>query len=220
MKTFFLLITALFLFRGNAAAQAPDKIGPMSIADMIELPGWFTEDFLAYMPQPEYANAIPAHMGDVEILCVLGTWCSDSKREVPRLIRILQAKNIAPEKLTLIGVDRSKRDPDGVAQRYKVDRVPTFVFLRDGKEIGRIVEAPMASLEKDMLGIIDPNAGTAAPPPPQLPPPPITIEHPDGSVQQHEGQHDPGAHHPDGHHPPHPHDHEHPQPQADPQPPR
>jgi hypothetical protein len=218
MNTLSALAVAFLLLCGSASAQTPDKLGPMTIADMIELPGWFAEDFVGYMPQPEYANAIPAHMNDVEIICILGTWCSDSKREVPRMIRILQAKNIPPEKLKMIGVDRSKRDPDGLSQRYNIERVPTFVFLRGGKEIGRIVESPLASLEKDMLGIIDPDAGKAAPPPPQLPPPPITIEHPDGSVQHPDGQHHPDAHHPDGHHPPHPHGHEHPQQQADPQP--
>ncbi len=210
MKTFFLLAVGVLLFCSAGQAQDNDHVGPMAIEDALELPGWFSEDFLTYVPQPEYHNAIPYLMEDVEILCIMGTWCSDSKREVPRMIRILQTKNIAPEKLRLIAVDRTKRDPAGVALNYGVDRVPTFIFLRNGLEIGRIVEAPLASLEKDMLGIIDPNAGKGAPPPPppDMPPPPVTIEDADGTVQPEAGQH------------PHEHEHEHEHPKTEPEPPK
>ncbi len=212
MKAIFFAAAAMLLLHTTAPAQTEERVGPMTVADMLDLPGWFNEDFISYTPQREYSDAIPQHMGDVEIICVLGTWCSDSKREVPRMIRIMQANNIAPEKLLMFGVDRQKRDPDGMAQRYNIEKVPTFVFLRNGKEIGRIVESPLATLEKDMLGIVDPNAGKGVPPPPpeHMPPPPETIEGADGTV-----------HPPDGHHPPeHPIVHPHEQPQTDQEPPR
>lgn len=167
-----LFIAAALLLMLAASAQAQDaevKVGPLGIEDLIELPGWFGEDFLTYQPQREYHEALPKHMQDVEILCILGTWCSDSKREVPRMIRLMQTVNIPPDKLKLIGVDRQKIAPGGEQRVYNIERVPTFIFLRGGKEIGRIVEAPLASLEKDMLGIIDPDAGKGAPPPPPAP---------------------------------------------------
>jgi hypothetical protein len=209
----FVLLLPFSVMRGQGA----DLTGPLNIEDLLDLPGWFGEEYLGYAPNPVYLDPIPRFMSDVEIVCVLGTWCSDSKRDVPRMIRIFQMKNITPEKLRLVGVDRSKRDIGGVAQRYAIERVPTFVFLRNGKEIGRIVEAPLASLEKDMLGIIDPNAGKAAPPPPPHHMPPVTVEGADGTVEHHEHPHHPHEHphHPDDpHHPHHPH---HPQDQAHPE---
>ncbi|MBR9975819.1 MAG: thioredoxin family protein [Bacteroidetes bacterium] len=162
----FLLFAALtpLLFVSQLQAQdTPVLVGPLTIADLIELPGWFGEDYLGYQPERRYLDPIPEHMNDVEIVCFLGTWCSDSKRDVPRMIRIFQTKNLAPEKLRLIGLDRAKRSPEGEEARYDIERVPTFIFLRDGEEIGRIVEAPLASIEKDMLGIIDPEAGKGDP---------------------------------------------------------
>ncbi|MDX9758882.1 MAG: hypothetical protein RBU27_06945 [Bacteroidota bacterium] len=158
----FLCITAILLFTVGTAARAQDApvlTGPIGIADLLDLPGWFGEDFLSYTPMPVYLADIPRHIEDVEILCFLGTWCSDSRREVPRMIRLLQATNRPPETMRMIGLDRAKRSPDALEARYAIERVPTFIFFRDGEEIGRIVEAPLGSLEKDMLGIIDPDAG-------------------------------------------------------------
>jgi hypothetical protein len=155
--------TMLLVAPATQAQEAKVLTGPLTVADLIELPGWFGEEYLTYQPAREYLDRIPEFLTDVDIVCFVGTWCSDSKRDVPRMIRIFQTKNLPPEKLQLIGVDRAKRSPGGEAGKYDIDRVPTFVFLRDGKEIGRIVEAPLASLEKDMLGIIDPDAGKGSP---------------------------------------------------------
>ncbi|MFZ1731499.1 MAG: thioredoxin family protein [Bacteroidota bacterium] len=160
----FLTITAVLLLASASSLRAQEEkilTGPVTVADLIDLPGWFGEDYLGYKPVSHYIDRIPDLIKDVDIVCVLGTWCSDSKRDVPRMIRIFQTKNIPPEKLQMIGVDRDKRSPNGEASQYNVDRVPTFIFIRNGREIGRIVEAPLASLEKDMLGIIDPEAGKA-----------------------------------------------------------
>jgi hypothetical protein len=37
---------------------------------------------------------------------------------------------------------------------FDITNVPTFIFYRNGKEINRIVESPVISLEKDMLSIL------------------------------------------------------------------
>jgi hypothetical protein len=39
-------------------------------------------------------------------------------------------------------------------EELKVERVPTFIFYRDGKEIGRIIENPKTSLIEDFLEIV------------------------------------------------------------------
>ena len=37
---------------------------------------------------------------------------------------------------------------------YEIEYVPTFIFYREDKEIGRIIETPILSLEEDMLAIL------------------------------------------------------------------
>ncbi len=148
-----------FVFSGGAFAQdaGKDLLGPINVEDLLMLPGWFAEDYIRYRPVPVYVDEIPQYIDDVQIVCVLGTWCSDSKREVPRMIRILQTNNIDPAKMTMIGVDKERRSPGNEAEKYNIEKVPTFIFLKNGEEMGRIVETPIGSLEKDMLGIIQGN---------------------------------------------------------------
>lgn len=91
---------------------------------------------------------------DITVVVVLATWCSDSKRHVPRFLKIADLSSIPPSHITFYGVDRSKKSRDGVTDQFHIDFVPTFIFFKNGREIGRIVEAPRSSMEEDILAIL------------------------------------------------------------------
>ena len=90
----------------------------------------------------------------VDVLVYYGSWCSDSRREVPRFLRIMEKGGFAEDRVRFYALDRSKQSPDGLTQRYGIEMVPTFIFFRDGKEIGRIVELPKTTLEGDIIEIL------------------------------------------------------------------
>ncbi len=104
--------------------------------------------------ETELAALIGAARGDVNVLVVLGTWCPDSRREVPKFLKIADRAGIPPDRIRLYAVDRSKTSPDGVTAQYRIERVPTFIFQRGGKEVGRIVEQPRGTMEAEMLAIL------------------------------------------------------------------
>ena len=60
--------------------------------------------------------------------------------------------------LEVIAVDRKpeayKASPTGEEKGLNIHRVPTFIFYKDNKEIGRIVEYPKQDFERDILTII------------------------------------------------------------------
>jgi thiol-disulfide isomerase/thioredoxin len=90
----------------------------------------------------------------IQVDVFFGTWCSDSRRELPRFFKVLDSIGFRADHVRLFGLDRSKRSSDGLTEFYDIEFVPTFIFLREGKEIGRITEKPMASIEADMLSIL------------------------------------------------------------------
>ena len=51
------------------------------------------------------------------------------------------------------GKDLYKQSPGRSELNFGIERVPTFVFLRDGVEIGRITETPTNTLEEDVAHI-------------------------------------------------------------------
>ncbi|MBP8067169.1 MAG: thioredoxin family protein [Pedobacter sp.] len=90
-----------------------------------------------------------------KITIVLGTWCGDSKYQVPNFLKVADALNLSDNDITIIAVDGTKKAENGLIDKLKIERVPTFIFNdKKGVEIGRITESPKETLEKDMLKIL------------------------------------------------------------------
>jgi thiol-disulfide isomerase/thioredoxin len=89
----------------------------------------------------------------------MATWCPDSKRELPRFFAIMDGVGMDEAMLTMVGVDRTKIDTEGLTAKWSVTRVPTFVLLRNGQEVGRVVEkTPVgATLEGEIARLLAPR---------------------------------------------------------------
>jgi thiol-disulfide isomerase/thioredoxin len=94
-------------------------------------------------------------LDNVEIIIVLGTWCSDSEEQVPKFLKVLDKIHFDDSDLTMICVDRDKLAGDVDISKFGIQKVPTFIIFRNDNEIGRIVETPMNSLEGDLLMILE-----------------------------------------------------------------
>lgn len=114
----------------------------------------FSEGYHSYQVDTATIAPLKQLSEPTEIIVIIGTWCPDCHRETPRFIRIMEQVANPHIKVTYIGVDRAKQDPDGVAAQYEFTRIPTFIVLQQGKEIGRIVEHPTTSLEQDLVNIL------------------------------------------------------------------
>ncbi|HRT68421.1 MAG TPA: thioredoxin family protein [Bacteroidota bacterium] len=94
---------------------------------------------------------------NISFIIFAGSWCPDSRSELPKIIELFKEANISDNKYELLGVDRMKFEPSGKYLQYKIERVPTLIVLKDGKEIGRIIEYPQKEWIEDILEIIKQN---------------------------------------------------------------
>ena len=106
-----------------------------------------------------YDNYVPSELSslkydDIRVIVFFGTWCHDSKRELPKALKIFNDIGINDENIELIAVGFDKKEPLGRAAKLKLVYTPTLIFFRGSKEIGRIIEKPVISLEKDIELII------------------------------------------------------------------
>jgi hypothetical protein len=116
---------------------------------------WFISEYDGYKYNSDAVNKLKGIGGsDITIKIVMGTWCPDSRREVPRFMRILAACGFPSGNVQLIGVDNSKISPVGDFDKLDIQRVPTFIFYKKNIEAGRIIENPTTSLEQDMVDIV------------------------------------------------------------------
>lgn len=117
---------------------------------------WMYEGFEAYKPNAIKLEKIKMLMGGVKLQVFMGTWCEDSQREIPRLYKILHTINYDLNNLTVVAVSHDKDTPEKLEENYNIEYVPTIIFMKDGKELNRIVEYTQGdTLEDDMLTILN-----------------------------------------------------------------
>jgi thiol-disulfide isomerase/thioredoxin len=133
-----------------------DLVGEIDKFALLEAPygRWFKKNYSSYSPDKSSLEALAKTLNGIQVKVFMGTWCHDSQREVPRLYKILESSNFDLSNLSLVSLNPDKKTPNGLEEGLNVERTPTFIFLKDGVEIGRIVETPRDSLENDILKII------------------------------------------------------------------
>ena len=167
MRNLFLLTFLIVLSSCNAQQKVTakknksgDLVGYANKASFNQAPysTWFNQKFEAYKPDAATITSLKKELKGFKIVGFMGTWCGDSKRETPHFYKILELANFNFNKLELITVNRSKRTPDNLQEGLNIIKVPTFIFYKDGKEVGRYVEYARESLEKDILKIVSGQA--------------------------------------------------------------
>ncbi|OQX95165.1 hypothetical protein B6I21_06810 [candidate division KSB1 bacterium 4572_119] len=130
--------------------------GPLSVEQLyFDYPQWQKIEE-AYKPDSKVIEQLSELKGPFDVKIFLATWCSDSRREVPHFMKIINQAGLSGRlKMELFAVDRKLKLNSGLAKKYNIKRVPTFVFFRQGKELGQIVESPEALLlEQDVYTIL------------------------------------------------------------------
>ncbi len=156
-----LIASLIFMFFSCKSAQESDKktpllVGQKEMSDLQQTPYdvWFNPGYENYKSDPETIVKLKSFTNDVKIKIVMGTWCEDSQNQVPRFYKILKQIDFDLKKVTLITVDRKKKTPDHLEKGLAITHVPTFIIYKNGKELHRIVESPIETLEKDLLKIV------------------------------------------------------------------
>lgn len=120
---------------------------------------WYVKEHDEYaLDQKAISELKKERISSYDMIVFIGTWCEDSHRDFPRLMKILEEVSYPDSKLTIIAVNRKKESPTGDESLYNVQKVPTIIVKRYGKEMGRIVEMPTSGyIERDLTEILKKN---------------------------------------------------------------
>ena len=108
----------------------------------------------SYHPDPAAIATLQQVEQPTEIVVFYGAWCTDSHREIPRFLKIIETVDNQDITVTDYGVNRHKQDELGKFEIYGIEFVPTFIVMRNGIELGRIIERPDRSLAEDLAVIM------------------------------------------------------------------
>lgn len=157
-------LTALIFISAQLWAQQPAKqlVGICSLTDLAKEPfaEWYKPGYEQYQPNTSVIDQLKKIKTEkTTVRIVFGSWCGDSKRELPRMLKTLHMTGFTDKNIQLIGVygnsENYKQAPNGEEKGLNVYRVPTFILYQHDKEIGRINEYPVESLERDLQKILN-----------------------------------------------------------------
>lgn len=101
---------------------------------------WYNENKTGYTPFAKAVSGLKRNADSVQLLVFMGTWCGDSHNIIPKFYTLLDSAGFAANRVTMVGVDRSKKTSGHLAEALNVLNVPTIIVMKNGKETGRVVE--------------------------------------------------------------------------------
>lgn len=117
---------------------------------------WYTQNWKSYPADKDAAITFAKYKDSVQLVIFLGTWCEDSHVIIPKLFPFLDASGFSNNHITLIGVDRNKKTISHLTDAFNVINVPTVIVMKDGKELGRVVEyGKYGMVEKELAEIVN-----------------------------------------------------------------
>lgn len=153
MKNSYIVLFFLIAFSSNTFAQTP-YISTVDNSKTVILNGliskyalqnnsafsWYASNQSNYTPTAEVLNAFEGAKNKFQFLIFGGTWCGDTQNILPKFFKIQEQSGIADKDISFFGVDRSKQTLGNMASTFKITNVPTVIVLKDGKEVGRVIE--------------------------------------------------------------------------------
>ncbi len=128
---------------------------PVKVLENKEKYPWFYYGFQAYKPNADLINKLKPVSKDISVLVIGGSWCSDTQLELPKFYKVAEQMGMVPEQIELLMADRKKICNSLNIKVIHVKKVPSFLFYKDGKELGRIVEKPDSSFEFHLCRIFN-----------------------------------------------------------------
>lgn len=156
MKPFLLLCTCLISIPFSIKAQSTYEIlkdpadnnakmlkGIVTKSDLSNDPAftWYAESQRMYShPDTATIGVLKRNKNDIYFLIFGGTWCSDTHYVLPKFFKIQEASGFPENRMVIFATDRAKHTTGVISQALNITRVPTIIVMKDGKELGRVVE--------------------------------------------------------------------------------
>jgi cyclophilin family peptidyl-prolyl cis-trans isomerase len=142
---------------GVQETPGPLVLGALSLEKLIEVVPSYLQTKAQYQPDASIVEMIASSVKPGDRLEVyMGTWCVDSAREVPKLLKIddmMRSNHGTTLPIAFFALDKSKAAPVDLVRGKSITKVSTFIYYRGNEELGRIEERPTSLFEDDLLAI-------------------------------------------------------------------
>lgn len=117
---------------------------------------WYGSSQSYYHPDTATVNTFKRASGKYQFVVFGGTWCEDTQFILPKFFKLQEQSGLADDAITLFGVNRAKNSLGNITKAFDVTLVPTIIVMKNGKEIGRVVEyGKTGKWDKELTDILN-----------------------------------------------------------------
>lgn len=117
---------------------------------------WYNSSQGYYSPDTATLNAFERTKGKVQFVVFGGTWCEDTQFILPKFFKLQEKSGVPDDAITFFGVNRAKKSLAAITDAFNVKLVPTIIVMKEGKEIGRVVEyGKTGKWDKELADILN-----------------------------------------------------------------
>ena len=165
MRTFFLLFLVSIIAQAQNATTYVNHRNEKHLCGVFELQelekdglysSWYHDNYTGLEAIDSNASWV-SELEPTTVDIYMGTWCGDSKKWVPRFVRLWDDLGLNRSQLKFIALydskEKYKQGPNREEKGKNIHRVPAFIFKEKGEEFARIVESPRNDLLNDLKQI-------------------------------------------------------------------
>jgi len=118
---------------------------------------WYAESERIY-PKPDTSAVAAFRKNKDKIYFIVfgGTWCEDTHFVLPKFFKIQEASGFPENRIVVFAIDRYYHTTGNIAQVLNITNVPTIIVMKDGKELGRVIEyGKTGKWDKELAEIIN-----------------------------------------------------------------
>lgn len=138
----------------QSSETLPYPVGKMTIAKFKEVAQWAYYVDPGYTPDEVDLGILKNELADATFSITIGAWCGDSKEQLPRFFKILDLCGIDYSNWEINLVSRDRKSWYEATCDSLITHVPTIIFYKSGKELGRINELPKTTIERDLVTML------------------------------------------------------------------
>ena len=101
---------------------------------------WYGKSAAGYQAPTAIVTAMKNSSANVKFVIFGGSWCGDTQNILPKFFKLQELSGVPDANISLMAVDRQKKTIGNLATVMGITNVPTIIVMKDGKEVGRVVE--------------------------------------------------------------------------------
>ena len=152
---FIVIVWSGMMMSRTAKAQQNDLIGLITKEEILANDRIYQIYIDRYEPDNEALQYLSAYKDSVQLMVFVGSWCRESKKYIPGLMKTLELSKAKNIDIQYIGVGRQKKFPESFLNKFDIKYIPTVLVLKGNKELGRIEEKPHQLIETDLVQILE-----------------------------------------------------------------